>query len=76
MEKGKIISFIFIDKFVVNNKNWVESRIIFNWLWSCRLIYDTTVLRRIIHESASTAFLIVASINFLLNTSWIFITDR
>jgi len=32
--------------------------------------------KRIIHESASTAFLIVASINFLLNTSWIFITDR
>jgi len=32
--------------------------------------------KRIIHESASTTFLIVVSINFLLNTSWIFITDR
>jgi len=32
--------------------------------------------KRIVHESASTTFLIVVSINFLLNTSWIFITDR
>jgi len=32
--------------------------------------------KRIIHESASTAFLIVTSFNFILNTSWIFITDR
>jgi len=32
--------------------------------------------KRIIHDSASSAFLIFTSLNFLLNTSWIFITDR
>jgi len=55
--------------------------LIFKWLEHAQVIFIISFFikndgKRIIHESASTTFLIVVSINFLLNTSWIFITDR